>query len=217
MTRYKGLTRRFLLGELIANDGYGQGDHQNSKGSTDGPGRSAQESSGGQVTIAHSRHGDQSPPVSVQHRHETRVLLVILKDVDQGGEDQDSHEEEEEQHPQLSVAVPNWWQLWHHTEYNSWWSIITCLSKGFQGPNMSGQLEDSDDPKEFDDSQQSEELSNSHDLSWVAAAWIVFILVGGVLSGLCSDLSIRHEQLITRNNPSDKYQIWSILYGRSSL
>ena len=57
--------------------------------------------------LAYSGHGDQSPPVGVQHRHETRVSLVILKDVDQGGEDEDPHEEEEEQHPQLSVAVPD--------------------------------------------------------------------------------------------------------------
>ena len=71
---------------------------------------------------------------------------------------------------------------------------------------MSGQLEDSDDPKQFDDSQQSEELSNSHDLSRVVAARIVFILLGGVLSGLGSDLSMRQEQLISGNNGSDKYQ-----------
>ena len=65
---------------------------------------------------------------------------------------------------------------------------------------MSGQLEDSDDPKEFDDSEQSEELSNSHDLSRVVAAWVVFTLIGGVQSGLGSDLSLRLDQLIPGNN-----------------
>ena len=71
---------------------------------------------------------------------------------------------------------------------------------------MSCQLEDSNDPKQFDDSQQSEELSNSHDLSRVVAARSVSILIGGVLTGLGSDLSMRHEQLISGNNCSDKYQ-----------
>ena len=99
--------RMFLLGELIANNRYGQGDDENSKSSTDRPDSSAQESGRGQISIAHGGHGDQSPPVGIQHRHETRLFLVILKDVDQRGEDKDSHEEEEEQHPQLSVAVPD--------------------------------------------------------------------------------------------------------------
>ena len=62
---------------------------------------------------------------------------------------------------------------------------------------MSGQLEDSDDPKQFDDSQQSEELSNSHNLSGFLA---VSILISGDLSGLGSDVSIRHEHLIPGNH-----------------
>ena len=72
---------------------------------------------------------------------------------------------------------------------------------------MSGQLEDSDDPKEFDDSEQSKELSDSHDLSRALAAWIVFSLLGGVRSGLGSKVSMREEELISRNNGrSDNYQ-----------
>ena len=99
---------RFLLCELVANDRYGQSYHENPESGTDGPHSSAQKSGWGQISVAHSGHGDQGPPVGVQHRHETRVSLVILKDVDQRGEYEDSHEEEEEQHPQLSVAVPDW-------------------------------------------------------------------------------------------------------------
>ena len=76
---------------------------------------------------------------------------------------------------------------------------------------MSGQLEDSDDPKQFDDSQQSEELSNSHDLSRVAAARSVSILISGDLSGLGSNLSFRHEQLIPGNYLSEKYELSPIL------
>ena len=72
---------------------------------------------------------------------------------------------------------------------------------------MPGQLEDSDDPKEFDDSEQSKELSNSHDLSRALAAWIVFSLVGGVRSGLGSEVRLGEEELISRNNGrSDNYQ-----------
>ena len=83
---------------------------------------------------------------------------------------------------------------------DSWLSNITCLSKSFQSTDMSSQLEDSDDPKEFDDSEQSEELSNPHDLSRVVAAWAVFILIGSVRSGLGSNLSRRLEQLVPSNN-----------------
>ena len=43
-------------------------------------------------------------PVRVQHRGEARVQVVVLEDVDQGGEDEDPHKQEEEQSPQLAVA-----------------------------------------------------------------------------------------------------------------
>ena len=61
-------------------------------------------SDGIHVPVAHSRHGDEGPPVSVQHGGEAGAVVVVLEDVDQGGEDEDPHKQEEEQSPQLAVA-----------------------------------------------------------------------------------------------------------------
>ena len=42
------------------------------------------------VSVADSGHGDQGPPVGVEHGVELRVCdAVLLKDEGQGGEDQD--------------------------------------------------------------------------------------------------------------------------------
>ena len=55
------------------------------------------------VTNTYSRHGYQSPPVSIKHCEKCCIGAVILKDINQGGEDEDAHEKKQKQHAQLSI------------------------------------------------------------------------------------------------------------------
>ena len=110
----------------------------------------SKEGGGGDVAVSHSCHGNQRPPVGVQHRHEVSSLHVVLKDIHERGEDENPHEEKKEKHPQLSVTVSDCNKDESHIESQS---IFTCLSQSLQGPDMSGKLEYSDDAKQFDDSQ----------------------------------------------------------------
>ena len=41
------------------------------------------------------RHGDESPPVGVQHVGEGGAGVVVLEDVGQGGEDEDPHRQKQ--------------------------------------------------------------------------------------------------------------------------
>ena len=50
-------------------------------------------------------HGDEGPPVCVQHVGEGGAGVVVFEDVGQRGEDQDTHGEEEHEEAQLLVAV----------------------------------------------------------------------------------------------------------------
>ena len=61
-------------------------------------------SDGIHVPVAHSRHGDEGPPVGVQHRVEARVGVVVLEDVHEGGEHDGAHPQEQDQQAQLLVV-----------------------------------------------------------------------------------------------------------------
>ncbi len=49
------------------------------------------------------RHGDESPPVGIQHVGEGGAGVVVLEDVGQGGEDEDTHRQK--QHLQKTGIV----------------------------------------------------------------------------------------------------------------
>ena len=55
----------------------------------------------------HRRHGDDGPPVRVQHGVELGALLggVLLDGEGERGEDEHAHRHEEQEQPQLLVAV----------------------------------------------------------------------------------------------------------------
>jgi hypothetical protein len=54
------------------------------------------------LTLWHNRmsdrgHGDDGPPVGVEHRLEGGLLVLLLEDVDERGEHDGAHAEEEEE------------------------------------------------------------------------------------------------------------------------
>ena len=57
-----------------------------------------------QVTVAHSGHCDEGPPVGVQHGSEAGLGVIVLEHVDQGGEHDSAYPEEEDQQPELLVV-----------------------------------------------------------------------------------------------------------------
>ena len=62
---------------------------------------------GKRPNIAHRGHGDDGPPVGVEHGVELGAVLlgVLLDGEGERGEDEDAHRHEEEEQPQLLVAV----------------------------------------------------------------------------------------------------------------
>ena len=57
------------------------------------------------VSVADRGHGDDRPPEAGWDGGEARVLLVLLGEVAERGEDEDPHGEEQHQQAQLLVAV----------------------------------------------------------------------------------------------------------------
>ena len=76
------------------------------------------------ANLSHRGHGDDGPPVGVEHRLEGGLLVLLLKDVDEGGEHDGAHAEEEEEEAELLVVGPH------------------CVAEGLQPRRMTGQLED---------------------------------------------------------------------------
>ena len=60
-------------------------------------------SSGGYFDT-HRGHGDDSPPVGVEHGVEGGGLLLLLEHEDEGGEHDGAHPQQQEQQPQLLVV-----------------------------------------------------------------------------------------------------------------
>ena len=52
------LSKEYLLGELVPNDGDGQSDDEDPEGGTDPPYSPAEEGGGGHVSVTNSRHRD---------------------------------------------------------------------------------------------------------------------------------------------------------------
>ena len=57
------------------------------------------------VYLTHRGHGDDGPPVRVEHGGELGALVVLLDGEGERGEDEDAHRHEEQEQPKLLVAV----------------------------------------------------------------------------------------------------------------
>ena len=63
----------------------------------------------GRITAGGAEEEDEEPPVGVEHGlHGVLLGVVVLEGVDEGGEDEDAHGEEEGEHAQLTVTVLYW-------------------------------------------------------------------------------------------------------------
>ena len=81
--------------------------------------------------------------------------IIMLKCVDEGGEDEDAHGEEEGEHAKLFVAVL-YWKLNGMDKVQNYTTSLTCFSKSLEGTGVPGQFEDSDDSEHLDYPYQSE-------------------------------------------------------------
>ena len=76
--------------EQFTDDRDGQSHHQHAGDGTHPTHHLPQGGHGGDVAVAHGGHGDQGPPVRVEHRVELRGrCAVLLEHEGQRGEDQD--------------------------------------------------------------------------------------------------------------------------------
>ncbi len=57
------------------------------------------------MSHTYGRHGDECPPVRIQHVGEGGAGIVVLEDVGQRGEDEDAHCQEKHEEAQLLVTV----------------------------------------------------------------------------------------------------------------
>ena len=86
-----------IEGREVVHDDGDRERHDQDPGDAGGDGDTHPDASVGRhVSVAHGGHGDQGPPVGVEHGVELRVCdAVLLKDEGQGGEDQDPDGEKE--------------------------------------------------------------------------------------------------------------------------
>ena len=81
------------------------------------------------LKTTHCCHCDDRPPVGVKHGLESGLLVLFLKNKDQGGKHDRPHEEEEEEEAELLVVG------------------LHRVAEGLESRGVSGQLEDPDDPQ----------------------------------------------------------------------
>ena len=93
------------LREVVDNDGDGERHDEHPGDGAAGADQLAQARGGVDVSVAHRGHRDDRPPEAGGDGGEARVLLVLLGEVAERGEDEDPHGEEQHQQAQLLVAV----------------------------------------------------------------------------------------------------------------
>ena len=95
------------LGEVVDDDGDGEGDDQDAADAAHQADTLAQEGLRHHVTVTHCGHGDGRPPKRGGDGGEGCVGHLPLREVAERGEDEHPHGHEHEEQPQLLVAVPD--------------------------------------------------------------------------------------------------------------
>ena len=96
-------------------------------------------------------HGDEGPPVGVHHGGEAGLLVVLalLEDVGQRGEDEHPHGEEEHEQPELLVGV------------------LQGEAEALQADRVAGQLEDAEDAHDAEELRDPPDLGQLTDVRGV--------------------------------------------------
>ena len=94
------------LREVVDNDGDGERHYEHPGDGAAGADQLAQARGGVDVSVADRGHRDDRPPEAGGDGGEARVLLVLLGEVAERGEDEDAHEDEEQEETELLAAVP---------------------------------------------------------------------------------------------------------------
>ena len=79
--------------------------------------------------LTHRCHGDDRPPIGVEHCLESGFRIFFLKDKYEGGEHDGTHPQQEEEEAELLVVG------------------LHRVAEGLESRGVSGQLEDPDDPQ----------------------------------------------------------------------
>ena len=137
------------LGEVVDDDGDGEGDDENSADTADQSHTLAGQGGGVHVAVAHRGHGDGRPPERGGNAGEGSLLHLSLSEVAEAGEDEDPHGDEHEEQAELLVAVPD------------------GEAETLQSGGMSGELQDPEDPED------SEDLNDSLDVLVLALLHLV--------------------------------------------
>ena len=93
------------LSKIVDNNWNGKSHHEDPRNSTAGSNELPQSGGGVDVPVAHRGHGDDRPPEGGGDGGEPRVLLVLLGKVTEGGEDENTHGQEQHQQAEFFVTI----------------------------------------------------------------------------------------------------------------
>ena len=121
------------LCEVVDDDGDGEGDDEDAADAAHQAHALAEEGGGHHVAVTHRGHGDGRPPEGGGDGGELGVGHLALREVAEGGEDEDAHGDEHEEEAELLVAVAD------------------GEAEALEAGGVSRQLQDPEDPHHAED------------------------------------------------------------------